>query len=462
MANKRRLVVVSNRVPPLTANSDLTRDRELPVGGLVSAVRAALEQRDGLWFGWSGTTEDRIASAPPAITDLGPIRLATINFTRGEVNLFYNSFANRTLWPLLHGFPAKTSIRRDAFEAYKRVNQRYARALVSMLDDGDIVWIHDYHLFLLGTALRDLGWKGKLGFFLHTPFPPAETFSILPWARQFLEGMFAYDLVGLQTKRYARNLSDTLGRELGGGIIGERYMVNQLFTRIKTYPIGTDPEGFAEMSMRASKTSAGQLLERIPNDIVLGVDRLDYTKGITYRLRAFEHLLEQFPSLRGKVSMIQISAPSRSRVPEYLQEREQVDRLVGSINGRFSETGWAPIHYFYRSFAQEELVAFYRTARVCLVTPLRDGMNLVAKEFVASQGDDPGILVLSKFCGAVEGMSEAVIVNPYDIEGTANAINRALRMRKSERRQRWESLIEGVRRDTAQTWSDSFLSDLSS
>jgi trehalose 6-phosphate synthase len=454
-------VVVSNRVPPLTPDSDLKRGRDAPVGGLVSAVRAALEQRGGMWFGWSGVTEDRNAFAVPSITDLGPIQLATINFTRGEVNLFYNSFSNRTLWPLLHGFPAKATIRRDAFEAYSRVNRKFARALFPLLEYRDVVWVHDYHLILLGPALRELGWTGKLGFFLHTPFPPAESFSILPWARQFLEGMLAYDVVGLQTKRYARNLSDTLTIEVGGGIIGEQFMMDRQSTRIKAYPIGTDPEGFAEMSKRSSQTSAGRLLEQMPNNIVLGVDRLDYTKGITYRLHAFEFLLEHFPTLRGKVSMIQISAPSRTRVPEYLQEREQVDRLVGSINGRFSETGWAPIHYLYRSFAQEELVAFYRAARVCLVTPLRDGMNLVAKEFVASQGDDPGILVLSKFCGAVESMRDAVIVNPYDIEGTATAIHNALEMSHSERLRRWEALIKGVRRDTAQAWSDSFLADLS-
>jgi len=454
-------VVVSNRVPPLTPDSDLTRGRDAPVGGLVSAVRAALEQRGGLWFGWSGLTEDRNAFGAPTITDLDSIKLATINFTRAEVNLFYNSFANRTLWPLLHGFPAKATIRRDSYDAYRRVNRKFARALFPLLEFNDIVWVHDYHLILLGEALRELGWTGKLGFFLHTPFPPAESFSILPWARQFLEGILAYDIVGTQTKRYAHNLSDTLMMEVGGGIIGEHYMGKRQSTRIKAYPIGTDPDGFAEMSARASESSAGQLLEQIPNSIVLGVDRLDYTKGITYRLHAFEYLLEHFPSLRGEVSMMQISAPSRTRVPEYLQEREQVDRLVGNINGRFSETGWAPIHYLYRSFGQEELVAFYRAARVCLVTPLRDGMNLVAKEFVASQGDNPGILVLSKFCGAAVSMREAVVVNPYDIEGTATAIRDALEMSRSERLRRWELLIEGVRQDTAQTWSDSFLSDLS-
>ena len=214
------------------------------------------------------------------------------------------------------------------------------------------------------------------------------------------------------------------------------------------------------MGILAGSSNSGRLLRSVRDRIILGVDRLDYTKGIPHRLLAFERFLERFPTMRGKVSMVQISAPSRTKVPEYIQEREYVDRLVGSINGRFSEAGWVPIHHLYRSYTQEDLAAFYRDAQVCLVTPLRDGMNLVAKEFVASQGDDPGVLILSRFCGAAESMGEALIVNPYDTEEMANAIQMALSMPKRERYRRWEFLIDGVRNNTAQTWSDAFLSDL--
>jgi len=460
MANTPRLVVVSNRVPPMSSGRSVGRSRDVPVGGLVSAIRAVLKQREGIWFGWSGRIGRRTPSEAPMLAKDGEVDLATFHLTSREVGLFYDTFANRTLWPLLHGFPAKVVIRRDSFAMYEKVNQAYARVLISMLEETDEVWIQDYHLLLLGHELRALGWKGKLGFFLHVPFPPAEIFEVLPWARQLLESMLAYDLVGLHTGRYVQNLCDAMAGQLGGVLVGERFVMGGQSTLIKAYPIGIDPVAVAKMSTQALSSNAGRLLHRVRNRIILGVDRLDYTKGIPHRLIAFEHLLERFPAMRGKVSMIQISTPSRTKVPEYLQEREYVDRLVGAINGRFSEAGWAPIHYLYRSYMPEDLAAFYREARVCLVTPLRDGMNLVAKEFVASQGDDPGVLILSKFCGAAESMGEALIVNPYDTEETAKAIHLALGMTKQERYRRWESLIGDVLQNTAETWCDAFLSDL--
>ena len=465
-------MVVSNRVPALSEPATEEERRAQPVGGLVSGLRPALEEHGGLWFGWSGIATGRRPSSKSAIAEIGPFQLATIDLTREDSNLFYGVFANRTLWPLLHNFPTRVTARLDAYRAYRRVNRRFAEALSSLLEEGDLVWVNDYHLIPLGYELRRLGWTGKMGFFLHTPFPPAESFAILPWASNLLENLLAYNLAGLHTHRYASNLLQTMSEVLRDST-NEHVLYSQGRTfvysrreaslRVSVHPIGTDPVSFERWAQNKRNHPVRRLLQQVSprQRVILGVDRLDYTKGIPGRLLTFERLLAEHPSLRGKVTMIQISAPSRSRVPEYIQERELIDRLVGKINGRFAEPGWTPIHYLYRSYSQEELAGFFREAQVCLVTPLRDGMNLVAKEFVACQRkEDPGVLVLSKFCGAADAMPEALIVNPYDVEETVKAIQRALSMRPSERKRRWEGLIRGVRESTAQVWGAAFLAEL--
>lgn len=463
-----RLVVVSNRLPATAYRQTDEERRAQPVGGLVSAVRSALEQNGGLWLGWSGTTVGRREQAAAHVTDMGSIKLATIDLTADEANLFYTVFSNRTLWPLLHSFPSMLTIRHDAYRAYRRVNQRFAESLLPLLNDGDVIWVQDYHLIPLGAELRRLGWSGKIGFFLHTPFPPPEIFTILPWARRLLEEILDYDLVGLHTERYAHNLLDALMTEIGGTVNGSVFSNGDEKIEVNVHPIGIDPEQFEEWAKEPDRDRANRFVQRLtrrgdpaPPRIVLGVDRLDYSKGIPQRLLTFEQLLEKHPSLRRKVSMVQVSAPSRSRVPEYIREREKVDQLVGRINGRFAEADWIPVYYLYRSYTQRELAGFYQAADVCLVTPLRDGMNLIAKEFIASQGDDPGVLVLSKFCGAAETMQDAVIVNPYDTEGTAEAIHAALQMPIDERRAHWNQLMSDIRAHTARGWGQVFLKQLS-
>lgn len=462
MAKPGRLVVVSNRVPALSIPSNEDERRAQPVGGLVTALRAALEKRGGMWFGWSGNATPRKPSEKVAFKDLETFQLATVDLSRDDFNLFYTLFANRTLWPLLHNFATLAVIRHEGYTAYRRVNRHFAQQLYPLLQPGDLVWVHDYHLIPLGEELRRLGWTGRIGFFLHTPFPSAEAFAILPWAKWLLESFLQYDLAGFHTDRYAFNLIDTLQAEIGGSTRVNLFTRGGDKLRIATHPIGIDPQIFREWAGDLAKDRNRPLrdLASAGKQLILGVDRLDYTKGIPGRLQAFEYLLEHHPDLRGKVTMVQISAPSRSRIPEYIEERERVDRLVGHINGKFGETGWVPVHYLYRSYSQRELARFYNQANICLVTPLRDGMNLVAKEFVACQGDDPGVLVLSKFCGAADTMEEALIVNPYDIAGTTEAIYRALHMGATERRARWEALMEGVRRHTADAWSESFIADL--
>ena len=469
MPDSGRLVVVSNRVPTTAFPASEEERRVQPVGGLVNAVRAALESHGGLWFGWSGTSTERRTEPEPTVAEIGSIRLVMLDLSADEVNLFYTVFANRSLWPVLHSFPSMVTVRRDAYRVYQRVNRRFAEALMPFLDEGDLIWVHDYHMIPFGRELRRLGWKGRIGFFLHTPFPSTEVFSVLPAAEELLHGLESYDLIGMHTARYAHNLLDALSTELHGNVEGSLYVGPERTTTVGVYPIGTDPTNFERWSGDARHGQADNFLQRLlvrraPSperpQIILGVDRLDYTKGIPQRLLTLEHLLERHPSLRGKVALVQISAPSRTRVPEYIQERERVDQLVGRINGRFSEADWAPVHYLYRSYSQPELARFYREADVCLVTPLRDGMNLVAMEFVASQGPEPGVLVLSRFCGAAETMPEAVAVNPYDIEATAEALYGALTMPLAERRRRWEALMDGVRSRTALSWSEGFLDGL--
>ena len=459
---EKRLVIVSNRVPPPSSVGSNEPQKEAPVGGLVSALIPTIEEQGGLWFGWSGRTTQRRPDVSAPVSRIGLVELATIDLAEEEASLYYTGFANRTLWPLLHSFPERVVIRSDTYRAYRRINRRFAEALYPMLAEGDLVWVHDFHLFHLGEELRQLGWGGKIGLYLHVQFPPADIFAILPWSRQILEACLSYDLVGLQTERYLHNLIDSLGQGLGVSLHDGVFTRDDASLRLGVYPIGIDPAVFQQPSSESARGLAEHL--SIPTSpghrLILGVDRLDYTKGIPERLRAFERLLDHNPSLRGRVTFVQISTPSRTRVPEYIQEKEQVDRLVGHINGRYSEGGWVPIRYLFRTYPQHQLARFYRDADVCLVTPLRDGMNLVAKEFVAAQRYDPGVLVLSSFAGAAAVMPEALLVNPYDIEATAGAIHEALRMPAAERRQRWITLSEEVWKNTAYSWSEALRTDL--
>ena len=459
MKDKRRLVVVSNRVPSTAEGPE----RAGAAGGLVSALTPAMEEHGGLWFGWSGRTAQRRPENAPTTSQLGKVEVATVDLSEDDASLYYTGFSNRTLWPLLHSFPERVVMRSDAYRAYRRTNRRFAEALHGLLHPTDLVWVHDYHLFHVGRELRELGWTGKMGFYLHVPFPAADIFAILPWSSQILEGLLYYDLVGVQTKRYLHNLRDALQTELGGTLAANGALhLQDASVRLGEYQVGIEPADFLLTEGRPMRGLAERysIPRASEHRIILGVDRLDYTKGIPQRLAAFERLIERNPSMREKVTLVQISSPSRSRVPEYIEEKERVDRLVGQINGRFSEGGWTPVRYLYRTYSHSELVYFYREADVFMVTPLRDGMNLVAKEFVASQGDDPGVLVLSKFTGAAGAMSDALVVNPYDVDATAEATAEALRMGAAERKRRWRALMDEVCRHTARSWSAAFQSDL--
>ena len=455
-----RLVMVSNRVPA-AADLDPSGKGAGAVGGLVSAVRASLVQTGGLWMGWSGRTTQRRPQSTPAVSVTeGPVQLATIDLTTDESNLFYTGFSNRTLWPLLHSFTERAQIRHDTYRAYRRVNRKYAQALLSLLDEDDMVWVHDYQVISVGYELRQLGWSGRLGFFLHTPFPGADVFSILPWCGELLSNLVSYDLVGLHTRSYMSNLAGAFLGELGGDWNGRSFRFRDEAVQLGVFPIGIDPTTFRNAALSSSESLPRILGLPERSKMIIGVDRLDYTKGIPHRLEAFARMLDQHRDMHGRVSFVQISNPSRTRVPEYVREREAVERLVGRINGRHADGRWVPVRYLYRRFGQDSLAAFYRDADVNMVTPLRDGMNLIAKEFVASQTRDPGVLVLSRFAGAAEELSDAIIVNPFDIEGMARALYEALEMPIAERRMRWERMNDVVQSRTATRWSEKFTAEL--
>ena len=341
MGAPHRVVLVSNRLPPaedLVGDSDVARRQ---VSGLVSAIRPALGRTESLWFGWSGRTSP---DAGVTVSDSGSRRMVALDLPAREAGLYYTAFSNRTLWPLLHNFPDRINVRTESYSAYRKVNRRFAESLLPHLRPGDTVWVHDFHLFPLGALLREMGWPGKIGFFLHVPFPSVDTFSILPWARELLEDLLVYDLVGLQTRSHARNLMSTLVEELRGAHIGDAFVYGSRRCRIGVYPVGADPETFRRLGAARPHTRAVAGLRRLFPDqkLVLGVDRLDYTKGVPERLATFERLLERRPSLRGRIGMVQISVPSRERVPEYASEKRRTDEIVGRINGRFSRGQWIP------------------------------------------------------------------------------------------------------------------------
>ncbi len=435
-----RLVVVSNRVPP-------PRERAQLAGGLAVGLRDAITSRDTLWFGWSGkqSTSTRLA-----VSQSGRLAFATIDLTEAQYRGFYRGFSNGMLWPLLHGRLGLSEFRRADLEAYLAVNALFASALSGQLLADDAVWVHDYHLIPLGEALRESGATLRLGFFLHTPFPPPFLFDVLPQGERLLRSFAAYDVVGTQTDDDAANLNACLA---AAGIA----------TRAQAFPIGIDPDAFARDAERAEGGAEDRRLHDSLGEraLILGVDRLDYTKGLPQRLRGFAQLLARFPEHRGHVSYLQVTPVSRGDVSQYRALRRELDELAGFINGEHAEFDWVPLHYITRSVPRATLAGFHRRARVGLVTPLRDGMNLVAKEYVAAQDPaDPGVLVLSRFAGAASDMRGAILVNPYDPDEIAEAIHAALTLDGAARRERWAGMHEAVRTRTAAAWAKAFLAAL--
>lgn len=443
-----RLVVVSNRAP-----TPVTDTRRRQVSGLVSALEPALQTYDGIWLGSSGRDFD----AEPTLViedDAQPAR-ASFDFRPRWRKHFYDGFCNRALWPLLHSFPGRVRYNDADWEAYVEVNDTYARFASDLVAADGTIWVHDYHLLLLGEAVRRHGFGGPVGLFLHVPFPGPDVFETLPWCDQVLTAMRAFDLVGFHTDQWADNFRACVrAQELRTGARGKLPSIGVL-------PIGIDPLSFAATEETLDREVMGLRAALGSRRMILGVDRLDYSKGIPERLLAFDRLLETRPEWRGQVSFVQISVPTRVDVPEYAELREQVETLVGRINGRFGEADWTPVRYLYRSYDHRVLAQLYRSADVAVVTPLRDGMNLVAKEFIAAQDPEhPGVLVLSRFAGAASELTHAVLTNPYHPDGLATDIDRALRMPSAERQRRHALLAATVNETTPQRWAAMFMTQL--
>jgi len=457
------LLAVSNRMPSLRRDGGgVEPSRKKSVGGLVSALEPALASRDGIWLGWNGRLVSGTEPGFVVLDDDAKPALASIDLPTEWHSKYYNGLCNQSLWPLFHSFPGRVRFALDEWECYEKVNDAFAAAVVDLVGPETPVWAHDYHLLLLARALRRRGHRGPLGLFLHIPFPGADMFSLFPWADPLLDGMLDFDLLGFHTKDHVDNFRQCVGALSPAKVADEVLLHRGRRIRVHEFPIGIIPEDFEQAEGPETMGEINEVLSPFARSRkILGVDRLDYTKGIPERLLAFGRMLELFPEWRSKVSFLQVSVPSREAVPEYAEQRARVENIVGRINGEFGEADWVPIRYLYRSYAREQLAELYRFADVGCVSPLRDGMNLVAKEYVAAQKrDNPGVLVLSQFAGAARELKDAVLTNPWYVDGMARDLDRALRMPLEERRTRHERLLAAVTRNTAKTWAQDFITTL--
>ena len=450
-----RLVVVSNRVADLSAS--------VQSGGLAVGLADAIRQQGGMWFGWDGKREGQ-TGGPMQVSEHGSVTCVGIPISPEDFTEYYAEYANGLLWPLFHYRLDLVHISTNAFEGYLRVNEAFARQLMPMLQPDDTIWIHDYHLIPLAGILRRLGCRQKIGFFLHIPFPPPELLSATPDHDALIEGLLAYDLLGFQTHTDVNNLKSYLAAHKPDAVVAQDVIrTGQKRLRVGRFPIGIDAAEFGKL---ARETSPEALLAKTPVETpalqrILGVDRLDYSKGLPERFKAFDELLLSHPELGKHVNFVQITPPSRGEVDAYADIRAELEQLAGAINGRFADIDWTPLQHICRPLPRDLIAPLMRHSHIGFVTPLRDGMNLVAKEYVAAQDpDDPGVLILSQFAGAAEEMQEALIVNPYDTDDMAKQLYRGLTMPLEERRARHAALLSRVTDFGAKEWAAAFLKEL--
>ncbi|MDT7951643.1 MAG: trehalose-6-phosphate synthase [Acetobacteraceae bacterium] len=449
-----RLVVVSNRVPaPSAAGAQ--------VGGLAVALQSLMQQRGGLWFGWSGKISD---STSLRMIEDGAVRYATTDLTAEEHDGFYNEFSNATLWPLLHSMPELMTYDRRNAQVYREVNDRFADKLTPLLREGDMIWVHDYHLCALPAGLRSRGATGPIGFFLHIPFPGPDLLAKVPEATNLVRDLLAADLIGFQTENDARNFADAAVRLAGAEPAGGSFvLVAGRRVRIGAFPVGIEPQEFADTAHNAWEGASAQRLRRSLSGqaLVLGVDRLDPTKGLMQRFSGFRRLLERSPDWRRRVTLLQIAAESRTDVAAYRDLRQAMEQEAGNINSGYAEPDWTPLRLIARAVPRDTIAGYMREARVGLVTPLRDGMNLVAKEYIAAQNpENPGVLILSRFAGAAEQLTSALLVNPYDADELADSLEQALTMDLAERQDRWQQSWGAIKDSSAVGWGRTFVAGL--
>jgi trehalose 6-phosphate synthase len=453
-----RLVLVSNRVGD---------PRKAAAGGLAVALGDALAASGGLWFGWSGKVAEGAAPGEAEVHEQrsGTVQLVTIDLSQSDHDNYYAGYSNQALWPAFHYRLDLADFGAGYFSGYQRVNRLFARKLMALLRPDDVIWVHDYHLIPLADELRTLGCRQRIGFFLHIPLPPPPILAAIPGHEWLMRSFFAYDLVGLQTRADADHFARFVQEEAGARALGDgAFEALGRSVIARAFPIGIDVDEFQRLARSNESRQTEAMLKKQYGHrrLLVGVDRLDYSKGLPHRFRAFRELLADYPENRNSATLVQIASPTRESVTVYADLLHELEGLAGEINGDYGELDWLPIRYLHRTWARRRLPALYRRAKVALVTPLRDGMNLVAKEYVAMQDEaDPGVLVLSRFAGAAEQLREALLVNPYDIPATAQAIQRALRMSLPERRERQAALLARIREYDVHHWSRSFLDTLS-
>ena len=459
----RRLIIVANRLPVTVSLRDGHPVVRPSVGGLASALRGPHEQSKGVWIGWPGTTEGLTPELQRLIdSELEAMRAIPVPLDAREVQLFYEQISNAVLWPICHDRIDRLPLRVDGWEVYEAVNARFADVVAEHHRPGDVVWVHDYQLLRVPALLRERIPDARIGFFLHVPFPNPEIFFTLSNRHSLVEGMMGADVIGFHTRRYHGHFRAALRRLFS--VEADNTGVARWHSRrvkLGVFPISVDAGDFARRAASANVVAKMVEYKSASHRLIVGIDRLDYSKGILRRLLALRRLFKTHPEWRERVRVIQVAVPTRDSVDAYKQFRRQVSSLVGQINGELGTPTWTPIQYLRRSVPSDVLVALYRAADVMLVTPLRDGMNLVAKEFPASRVDEDGVLVLSEFAGAADELTDALLVNPYDVDGTAETIHRALTMDEAERRHRMQRLRRTVQEFDVHRWSESFLNALS-
>ena len=464
---KGRVINVSNRLPILIRKYAGGARVERSSGGLATALEAGWRDQPGVWIGWAGTPPGQhVESLLAKASQNRRYTLRSVSLTEEEIAKFYSGFANEIIWPLFHDMPSRCNFDPEYWEIYQRVNRKFGSVVAETASEDDFVWVHDYHLMLTADAMRRAGVRSPMGFFLHIPFPSPDIFDKLPWKKSILKSLLQFDVVGLQSDHDRSNFLGCLQRffpESTAEREGNAHYQVSLGGRktvVGTFPIGIDFEEFAQQAARPEIAAhSAEIRRRLSGDVlVLGVDRLDYTKGIPERLKSFRLLLRRYPEMRGHITLVQVVVPSREEIPNYKHLRRDVELLVSQTNGEFTQPGWVPVHYIHRNLGRDELLAYYRAADIGLVTPLKDGMNLVAKEFCAAQLDERGVLIVSEFAGAGQELRHgAILVNPNDFSEVAEALHAAARMPAEDKRNRMRLLRQIVKDHNVHRWIRSFL-----
>jgi trehalose 6-phosphate synthase len=464
----KRLVIISNRLPVVINREGDEWIVTPSSGGLVTALAPVLRDRGGIWIGWPGTLDEVDLTEPlkKGAADAG-YKLFPVLLTKEEHDNFYYGFANEVIWPLFHDLQDRCKFEPEYWLAYEKVNEKFATAIAENTKADDTIWIHDYHLMNVAASLRKNGVETPLGFFLHIPFPQLDIFLKLPWRSEILSALLEYDLIGLQTVRDRRNFVQCVSSLIHGVEIQEEedgrmaeIRMGDRRVRVGAFPISIDYDSFERVAQTKEVSDRAWFIhEDLPRrHIIIGVDRMDYTKGIPFRLEAFRNALVRYPELREQITLVQVVVPSRAEIPEYMELKMRIERLISEINGEFTVSGWVPIIYISRFLEKNELLGWYRTSEIALITPLKDGMNLVAKEYCACSVDENSVLILSEFAGAAAEMqNHALLVNPYHIESVSDAIYQAFMMSPEEKRSRMSALREQIRNNNVFNWVDSFL-----